>query len=331
MGLSKEEIEKLKAQAARRTRFIAVGLIGFMALVCVVFFGGWWLLRRHGARNNAGKPSGAVFVDLANGKHAIAVIDDSGERTPQKGNHRPLFRIATIDLATGEQLGFRIVEDYLRCWTAATNRLWCHGSDEGTLLLDATTLDTIAKAEDLVATLGKPLSGRDGHYNTIGLVDGGVIVRLNDGRSARVDTASLAVTPIDEATKSEGVPSGGRCRLERQSGDGRTFSDGTRQAVIAKGAARSSPPASAPRFLQPEFLVTSDQALTLIQHRATLDSDVTKLSRLDGDRIQWTADVGACQSSRLDGTTLVMATFDTATRVIAIDTGTGARKWTFKF
>ena len=312
-----------RAKNARFVWWFAVGLVVLVVGAIVAHTKGWAYLRDRGARTNRGTASGAALVELASGMHALAIVDDSGEQTPERGHHRPLYRITTIDLATGKRQQMRIFEDALLCWSAARDRVWCRTGHDGTLLLNASTLATVGKAEELAAAAlhAKPLTTDD----ALSVVDGGLVLRLDDGRAARIDATTLAVTEADDKRPMSGVPSRNTCVFATTLG-GHHFSAGTRQTVVT---GNTSPSPNAPVFLEPQFLVVG--SLLLVQHRVKLDTPALQLSKLDGDRVVWTAEVGACETAALDGHMIVLTTHDTSMRAIAIDVDTGVTLWKLAF
>ncbi len=304
-----------------------VALVGGTLVVLVAFFGGWKLMRDHGARTNPGRPLGSVIVRGDAGVRAVVAIDDSGERTPDKGGHRRLVRMTRIDAASGSAGEPRIVEDLEKCWAAARDWLWCKVAPTSYELVDATTLQTIGTALDIATAsqLGRVVPG-----NTDALADGGVAFQLADGRFVRVDPLAAQGKLIDErALERVHPPADAGCGNQLARG-GYAFTRETRAALVASSATRTTPvPADAPRFLDPSFVALPDPTLVLVVHRAAVDGTAYKLSRIDAGKVTWTADIGGCASAEVDGKRLVLATIDPHARALALDLATGAVAWTY--
>jgi hypothetical protein len=311
------------AKERRTTRLITIAMFGGVAVVCAAIIIGRSMWHHNNALKNTGRAAGAVLVELDSGKRVIALVDDSGEQTPDRGHHRSIFRIVTVDAATGTRQQLRLIEDSFHCWAAAKNRMWCQTRHEGTMLIDATTLATIGTAEQLASALGKP------YGELVALADGGVAVPFNDGRAARVDPLTTKASEIDAHTIKKSYPASATCSYAGWSKN-YGFSPGPRSGLITRANDPHVPaPASAPTFLEPQILETADGGPLLIEHKVTLDKPAKQLSRIDGGKVTWTAPVDECEVMSLDAGRMVMSTIDPKQRVVALDAATGAVIWRF--
>jgi hypothetical protein len=267
-------------------------------------------------------------------------------------------RVIALDVATGKQLGTHVFDqavvqtDRLQCWPGANGHVPCLEGDK-LYILELAALDKTIAVADLAKSLGRTVDRR------FSLSATDLIVALDDGRGARVDLATLAVS----ATTGNGtsvhdsvIASSARCASHATVSVGAKtigFVDGPLAAVVpidphavtdpfgygpsaGKPAKLAEVPADAARFLKPAFLDLGAVPPVFVYHRAKLDartSDPAKLTRLDDKlHVLWTADVGGdCQVARLDHGTIVIAGTSPKLRAVAVDAATGAVKWTFHY
>ncbi len=168
------------------------------------------------------------------------------------------------------------------------------------------------------------------------------VVLLADGRYARVDPDTLAVTARADI---KNLVDDGRgktdCNLDtdHKLADGRTlaFTADNRHAIVHKAASLrelEAPGSDAATFLDPRFVLVEDPQLVIVEHVPLLDRPDAKLiSRIDDQlHVMWTAETnGSCQAAHVVGGTLVIATSIAKQRAVAIDLATGEVLWRFAF
>jgi hypothetical protein len=308
-------------------------LAASIAIVLAIFLCIW--LRASSSRHTQpGDPRAAFFV--RSGATAAMVLVDKvrSGRTVQAG-----YRVAAIDVATGELLAERVFDDdLLTCWPAGGAGIWCDGDE--LRLLAIPQLTDVATVAELIrkAGHGDPVPRQ---YQEDA---GGIIVLLADGRGVRVDGATLAVTDGD-ARKVHGTGSlDTACKTSpsvRVGPDSIEFGAGPRHPILRRPADVSGDLAPAPgaaTFLSsdtPAFLEVGDPARLLVLHSKSLDAatNSTLLSQVDARlQVRWTVDVGGgCQAAALIGDELVIATSDATHRVSMIDLESGEVRWRFSF
>ena len=305
--------------------------LGVIAVLLIAAGAGGYLYMRadQAPKTRPGRPFGAALVRAEHGSIVVLVDHVRGAGT----------RLTALDSATGHQLGTTIVDSGISCWSASVGRLWCE--DDGRLrLLAVPAFNQLALADALVTSsgLGKPVLDQ-WH------VDGAdVIVKLADGRGARVDAATLAVREADPSDIHGRDSQASHCELVDQvdlgDNDHLTFGDGSPRPLVrhvphpagAEPASYTLP--GTVSFLSPRFVRVADPLLYLVLHDVALDRpNDRQLSRVDADRkLLWTANLGGdCESANLLDSRLVITTRSPSHRVSAIDATTGALAWTFGF
>jgi hypothetical protein len=215
------------------------------------------------------------------------------------------------------------------CTAAGAARLWCQRTELD--LLDARTLASVGGE-----TLRREHLATPSHGLAI-TPDAAWIVR-DDGRIARVDATSLAVTEAralpDTSTRPTDTMSCAEPTEATVGGVSLAFGPGPRRALTVNGKASST------TLLEPRFVIgpTRDVMVAggavFVDHAASLDSTAHhQLSRVDASgQVVWTADiVGGCELAALQGDTLVVTSKSGARRARALDVATGAVRWQLSF
>jgi hypothetical protein len=266
----------------------------------------------------AGAPQDALLVETPKGP--VLVVDDRAHGARERGS-----RLIAVDARDGMRLATRIESSpQLVCIPARLGRLWCRL--DRLRLVDAATLSDVAVVGDTVKALGRA-AGDD----QVALTAEAAWITLADGRVARLDAESLAVTESGPAKPearmlSVVVPTRSSCDL---------------QTMSTLAAAPGRPPA----LLNPQVLVTDRRTgkapivdspdTNLVQHDSSLETTAAKtlLSRIDATgKAVWTVELGGpCQLATVVGTSLVVATTNGVQRARAIDLATGAVVWKLAF
>jgi hypothetical protein len=288
-------------------------------------------LDKHRFINQHGKPRDSVIQD-----GVVLVLDDvditdtlkRDDHTPEEEWTRAKLRVTVLDPASGKQLLQTLVEscDVCRCQPAAPGKLWC--DIEGLALYETKTFKKLTTLEDAVtkAGVGKPMP-------KLWQIEGAIAAQLlSDGRVARLDANTLAVTRSDDVPpKLRKDPS---MLKDPQKGTIEMLGDtacksailsakaqlgagpGVTAADFAPGAKKKPTPAgpaswtvrsngqrativkgtttSADSYLQPGLLGAFDPPVVLHHSSVDTKADAVRLSRLRADGTNaWTVDLKA--------------------------------------
>lgn len=308
-------------EAVPRSLLYALGFT--VVTVGVVMF---LLTRRNDRRQHdgAGAPVEAMVVDSPAGP--VLVVNDSGNRAREQW-----ARLTAVDAKEGKRLATRVERTkQIGCTPARGGRLWCRLSR--LVLVDARTLADVTDVASAItkAGLASPLADQ------VTLTDDAAFATLANGRIARLDASTLAVTEVKAAGTATPLSSG--CDLQTELNDLR-FSEGTLRKVFARGGI---PLPTAAELLRPRFLATDSRtraplslgADVLVHHDSSLDASATTLlSRTQSaGTLRWTAELGGpCQIATLVDQSLVVATTNGARRARSLDLATGAIRWQLQF
>lgn len=252
--------------------------------------------------NGAAGPEDAWWIDAPAGP--TLVVSDRITASRSRGQ-----RLVAVDVATGKRLATRVLkQEGAACSPANGGRLWCRFTNVE--LVDARTLATVSTLESALRTAGMPAAAGE----VTALSDAAYAV-TTDGRIARIDTASLAVTtvptaPTHAASLSITYPTHASCAL-----------------------ADDSLRPTATTLLEPRFIALGQ--VILAEHVTSLDAATAriKLARLDAKGLPaWDVEVGGrCQLVRENSGALVIATTNGRRRAHAIDLANGTVRWTLAF
>jgi hypothetical protein len=281
-----------------------------------------------------GRPVAVYMMPAADGSSLIMIDSLSG-----KGQGK---RLIAVDVATGRETGLRTFGDVwssYKCAPASPGRMWCELNRLA--LHDARTLATIAHAGDLIARsgVGRPAPDRD----FIG-ADGDAVIVLEDGRKARIDPATLAVTLDPEAVTGDWPWASSDCgHWGRAQVGGATlsFGPGERSPLLVDGVATGLD------FLQPSMLadgrhcpgcggtpIALERGVAIVRHDSLLDRGRAHLllTGVDGRGEKlWELDLGRvqCHTATIERGILVVTTYSEAPRAFGIDPSTGVMRWRY--
>jgi hypothetical protein len=284
--------------------------------------GGFVLLYERCDAERVGDPTSATLLDGKDGPEVLLVNLLSNDEDPDT------TQATVLDARTGAVIGGRRLDrgGAESCWNATPGRVWC---DFGRLAVhDARTLDTVLAFDDAIA------KGQLGHsmdsYSTSGA---GAWMQLDDGRVAHLDASTLAVDVVDRAPDGASNNHGASESVETSSsidiGGAHWTIDGGPRVAIVKGG---------PQFLQPRFVLANNEPLVverdpLILYSTSLDSqrDRAQLARIGSNGAAvWSVDLGGnVEMIAHAGDDLIIATGATDHRALAIDSRTGATRWTY--
>lgn len=265
---------------------------------------------------------GAVLaVEIVTTTHRDKVLPTS-QRTQHERHHARLRR---YDQATGKDQARRMVGGTPECVAAAGGRAWCRW--EGRVrLLDAHLEDV----SDQVAE-GYEIERLESDRT------GGLLLMGLDGVPARLDSQTLAITPV-EATAAAAPRLPRNAVIPVAMTHGASFGlapvKGQKRVAISRTDARGTTTLEPRRtYLADGFLVdTNGHALNVpaalfLVHRATVKDDAPrKLTRLDhAGRPVWTVDLPEpVDSANLRDDAIVLMG---RTRSVAVAIADGAQRW----
>jgi hypothetical protein len=311
---------------AHRKTLIGIGVV--LLAGGIVF--GICMGQRHALRTTGGQPRGELFVASKQGG-TLVVIDYVAVGGGKTGNATAKGqRLTAIDAETGKELAVDVT-NYEKCWAGET-RAVCVDVWGGLDLLDPRTLEVTHSAKDMIAEakLAKPTRRHEREGANF-------IVVLEDGRGARIDTTTFAVTVVESVQSSYERPVSSSCETENHFKEGGTTwrfqGGGTRERLTSDPPPPSesaTPTGPALMFLEPEFLRTEPR-LPLVLHAATTEKRYTIVSRVDGiSKEKWQTPLGgACRRAWVAGPNLIVATESPEQRGIALDLASGRVVWTF--
>ncbi len=289
---------------AKGTRGSGAWIPAVLSIAILGLFAGWLYLRSNNQlKTQIGEAHGSFLLDSAHGP-LLVVGDHVGAGHARRGSVANGDRIIVLDATTGAQLALRVFDDAVSCFPASAGRAWCE-LDTRLALVSIPELQTLAYVDDLVREAGLDMLVA----RTWRLDGAAAIVLLADGRAARIDPATLAVTSVSgEGTAGE--PSRARCTTHAYRG------------------------APSPELLDPELLDVHDPQLALVVHDSSRDpaSRELQLSRVDpsAPRPRWTATLGSgsCElAATLGGLVIVTLANNGSVRALALDRETGAVRW----
>ncbi|MBA2543756.1 MAG: hypothetical protein H0V17_29200 [Deltaproteobacteria bacterium] len=312
-------------------RKLLLGIGGVLLAGGIIF--GMCMVQRHQLRTAPGSPRQELFV-AGNPATLIVIEYVAVGGTNSKGMSQPASakgqRLTAIDADTGAQLAVS-VGDYQKCW-AGNGRVVCVDVYDRVDLLDPRTLDVTHEANDLIAkaNLAKPTRRYEREGND-------VVVVLEDGRGARIDTGTLAVTVIESVQSGFARSESESCDTENNFKQDNVMwvftGGGTREKLTSNPPPPSesaTPSGPALTYLHPGFLRT-DPPQPIVLHAATTEKRYSLVSRVDGiSKETWQAPLdGQCRRAWVSGPLLIIATDNPARRAVALYLNSGQVAWTF--
>jgi outer membrane protein assembly factor BamB len=235
-------------------------------------------------------------------------------------------RVAVFDVETGARKSVMSRQGPIGCVAAVGARLWCVVKKD-MLVLTLPDLFEVGDASELIAAAGLAEPTTTHH-----IVDGALVVKLIDGRAAKIDPDKLTVEPLPTYLERPRHQSGAaplcfESPSFRRGAVRWSFGAGSRRAVVRDKIE------AATTLLEPLYLHNADETSgpILVAHRREVGSQERDLTALDTEgRALWTIPfgTGGCKHLVRREGALVIATSSLSNRAMSIDAATGAVRWT---